>query len=78
MVYCNYISNTNESVTYAYGARCDDITGEVIFDFGKDTIEVVKTPKMEEAPKRHIKSLYGKYSSDFKKGIFKQKISYEI
>lgn len=77
MVYCNYVKNTNDSVTYAYGGTVNDITGEVIFCFTEDVVEVTKVPKTEDAPKRHIMRLYGAQRDNFLKGIFKEKISYE-
>lgn len=77
MVYCNYVKNTNDSVTYAYGGTVNDITGEVVFRFTEDAVEVTKVPKTEDAPKRHIMRLYGAQRDNFRKGIFKEKISYE-
>lgn len=77
MVYCNYIKNNDESVTYAYGGTVEDISGEVTFHFVTDMIEIVKTPKTEDAPKRHIKRLYGMHKNNFLKGVFKEKIAYE-
>ncbi len=77
MVYCNYIKNDNETVTYAYGGIVDDITGEVVFHFAKDAVEVTRTPIIEDAPKRHIMRLYGMHRDNFLKGIFKEKIAYE-
>ena len=78
MVYCDYIGNTNNTVTYSYGSRVDDITGNVIFDFCDDTIEIINSPKnSEDAPMRHIKRLYTKHRNKFKNKIFNKKISYE-
>lgn len=36
MIYCHYISHTWDTVTYAYGATIDDITGVVVFHFWKE------------------------------------------
>ena len=78
MVYCDYISNTNNTVTYAYGSRVDDITGKVIFDFSRDIIKIINSPKnSEDAPMRHIKRLYTKHRNKFKNKIFNEKNSYE-
>lgn len=78
MVYCDYISNINNTVTYAYGSRVDDITGKVIFDFSSDVIEIINSPNSsEDAPVRHIKRLYTKHRNKFKNKIFNKKISYE-
>lgn len=77
MVYCDYIKNDDKTVTYAYGGDVNDISGELVFHFDKDTIEIVKLPETDNAPERHIMSLYGMHMDNFKKGIFKQKICYE-
>ena len=36
MIYCHYISHTWDTVTYAYGATIDDITGVAVFHFWKE------------------------------------------
>ena len=77
MVYCDYVKHDDNSVTYRYGGRVDDISGIVIFHFVDDMIEVTKTPDTEDAPKRHIISLYGIQRENFKNGIFQDKISFE-
>lgn len=79
MVYCNYKSHTEDTVTYAYGQTIGDITGELIFHFGEEEgIEIVHEPKVHGVIGRQIHSLYGKHREEFKQGIFKEKIAYEI
>ena len=77
LVYCDYKEHTEDSVTYAYGGDYEDITGILVFHFNDDLIEIAKEPNTEPAPMRHIKSLYGTQRENFKKGVFKKKISYE-
>lgn len=77
MVFCNYRSNTDKDVTYAYGASPEDITGVVTFHYRDDLIEIEKAPDKEEPPARHISWLYKKHRNNFKNGIFKKKISFE-
>lgn len=78
MVYCNYKSHTQDSVTYAYGQTIGDITGEVIFFFKEENgVEVVKKPEKHLVIMRQINSLYRRNRDEFKKGIFKEKIAYE-
>lgn len=77
LVYCDYKENTEDTATYLYGGDCEDITGIIVFHFNSDVIEIVKEPDVEPAPMRHIKRLYGTQRENFKKGIFKEKISYE-
>ena len=47
MVYCKYVSNTDCTVTYQYGARVDDITGLLVFRFseGEEGFEIIKEPE---------------------------------
>ena len=47
MVYCKYVSNTDCTVTYQYGARVDDITGLLVFRFseGEEGLEIIKEPE---------------------------------
>lgn len=78
MVYCNYIRNSESSVTYAYGATVEDITGELVFDFKNDMIEINKDPEKGSVIPNHIKRLYGKYKKSFKNGLYPRKIAYEI
>ncbi|HJC49133.1 MAG TPA: hypothetical protein H9754_00905 [Candidatus Anaerostipes avistercoris] len=77
MVYCNYKSHNKETATYAYGGTVDDITGELVFYFQKDAVEIIKEPLNGNAPMRHIMSLYGAHRKQFKSGCFKKKIAYE-
>lgn len=78
MVYCNFKEKTDTTVTYMYGAVVNDVTGELIFHFTEDIIEIVTPPKKEKVYMKYIKRLYGKQRENFQKGIFKEKIAYEI
>lgn len=78
MVYCNYKSHTDNTVTYTYGDTIDDITGELIFHFGEEEgIEIVREPDKYKVIMRQIHSLYGMHRKEFKQGVFKEKIAYE-
>jgi hypothetical protein len=79
MVYCDYRSHTDDTATYAYGETIDDITGVLVFHFGKEEgIEIIKKPERHGVIGRQINSLYGIHREEFKKGIFKEKIAYEV
>lgn len=79
MVYCHYKSHTEDMATYAYGETIDDMTGELIFHFGaEEGIEIVRKPEKYVVLLRHINKVYGKHRDEFKQGIFKEKIAYEI
>lgn len=78
MVYCDYKSHTDDTVTYAYGETIRDITGELIFHFGEEEgIEIVNKPERYPVRMGQIHSLYGRHRNEFKHGIFKEKIAYE-
>lgn len=78
MVYCNYKEHTQDTVTYFYGETVDDITGELVFHFGKEEgIEIIREPDIHAVIGRQIHSLYGMHRREFKQGIFKERIAYE-
>ena len=77
MVYCNYIDNDKDSATYAFGALASDITGQIVFFFKSDEIEIIKVPEGDMAPKRHIDRLYLREKENFLNGVFRKKIAYE-
>lgn len=78
MVYCNYKEHTKDTVTYFYGETIDDITGELVFHFGKEEgIEIVRKPDIHAVIGLQIHSLYRMHRREFKQGIFKEKIAYE-
>lgn len=78
MVYCDYMSDTGNSVTYAFGGLVQDITGVIKFNLPDGSFDIEKEPEKFHVSIRYIYSLFNKYLSDFLKGIFKPKISYEI
>ena len=77
MICCNYISNNDEVVRYAYGGDSTDITG--IIEFNVDLKYFTKIKKQENSyvSMRSINRLIGKYRSDFLKRVFKEKIAFE-
>ena len=77
MVYCNHISHDNRTAVYAFGAYDSDITGELVFSFLDDKINILKKPETEMAPIRHIERLYRREKAAFLDGHFKNKIAYE-
>ena len=77
MVYCNYLENDKQSVTYLFGAYASDITGKIRFSFLEDKIDLIEEPQKEMAPKRHIERLYRREKRNFLSGVFKKKIAYE-
>lgn len=78
MVYCDYISNTENSVTYAFGGLTRDITGVIKFNLPDGSFDIEKEPEKSHVSIRYLYSLFNKYRQDFLKGVFKPKISYEI
>lgn len=58
MIFCHYISHTWDTVTYAYGATIDDITGVVVFHVWKEEgIEIIRKPERYVILWRHIQSV---------------------
>ncbi len=78
MIYCDYISDTGDSVTYAFGGLVTDITGILTFNLSDGSFEIEKDPENSHVAIRYIIRLFFKYREDFLQGIFKPKISYEI
>jgi len=78
MVYCDYMSNTGNSVTYAFGGLVQDITGVIKFNLTDGSFDIEKEPEQSHVAIRYLYRLFNKYRTDFLKGIFKPKISYEI
>ena len=77
MVYCDYKSNTADSVTYAYGGLTSDITGEVVFNFRDGSFDVEKEPTRSSVPIRHLVWMYQNHKNEFIQGIFRPKLSFE-
>ena len=78
MVYCNLLSNTENTVTYMYGAYEDDITGIFKVDLKDKSLEIIKEPeKKNYVFIRHIQYAIKKHYSGFLKGIFPDKIIYD-
>lgn len=78
MVYCKLISVTNRIVRYAIGGYVNDITGELILHRDTNEYEVVKVPENSKVYRTHIECMLRKHFKEFQKGIFKEKIAYEI
>ena len=79
MIYCHYISHTWDTVTYAYGATIDELTGVVVFHFWKEEgIEIIRKPERYVVLWRHIQSVYHRYLEEFRRGVFLKKLAREI
>ena len=77
MVYCNYKSHTESTVTYNYGGHPSDLTGVIVFNVDGSGFEVVKEPEADVVYTRSLRYLYNKYKADFSSRDFKSKISFE-
>ena len=78
MVYCKLIVKTKDKALYQYGGLYNDLTGILEIDAKNETIKIIQEAQQSITFVRHIQSLYNKYKEDFKKGIFKDQIAYEI
>ena len=77
MVYCDYEKKTNSTVIYSYGGDTKDVTGLIEFKTDGSGYRVIKEPEKSTVYARSLIRLLGKYKSDFSKGEFREKISYE-
>lgn len=77
MIFCNYKSENEKTVTYLFGGHPSDITGEIIFAKDGTYFEIAKEPNEEKVYLRSIRNLYDKYKVDFSQNIFGEKISFE-
>ena len=77
MVYCNLAEVNDEFVTYAIGGRTDDITGKLTVNLKSGNWEI-EQPENSQVAERHVASMLGKAFPDFKKGVFKERLSYQI
>lgn len=78
MVYCNLKENRKDSAVYNIGTTIGDLSGEVVFYASGREPELTQQAKKEPVRNKHIAKIYGKYYDDFAKGIFKEKIAYEV
>ena len=78
MVYCKLIKATEESAKYLMGGSGGDMTGILVYNRKEDSFEGEKEPDESTVYKAHLKSMICKYIEEFRKGIFKEKIGYEI
>ena len=79
MVYCNYVSHDEEIARYRYGGYVSDITGIVDFELNGKGFYVVKEPdrNIDYLP-AVLMRLYPLAMKKFRKGLFPEKLSYEI
>lgn len=77
MVFCDFIEKTDKTVKYAFGVTPEDVSGEFVFDFVEKKLDIIKAPKTEDAPIRHLYRLLRMNQEEFEKGNFKKKMSYE-
>ena len=78
MVYCKIKVRNADSAVYSIGTQIDDMTGEITFFQDNRPPKLNKQAQKYPIREMHIIRLYGKHMSDFKKGVFKDKIAYEI
>ena len=77
MIFCNYQSNTNSTVTYRFGGTTNDITGLFVYDFVNKNLHVIEEPKKDYYPVRHLLRLIRSKQPQFEQKIFEENLSYE-
>lgn len=78
MVYCKFLKKYDNNISYAIGARSNDLTGEIKIDLDGRGYEIIKQPRVEEVYPLFIDKMLIKYLNVFKEGIIPKKMSYEI
>ena len=78
MVYCNLKEKRKDSAVYNIGTTVGDLSGEVVFYADMREPELLQQAKNEPVRTKHIAKIYGKYYGEFAKGVFKEKLAYEI
>lgn len=77
MLYCNLIQAKSGSAVYSFGATTSDITGEVEFFSTPEKPKILRQPNVKGVSISTLLKLAAKYTNEFKKENFPQKISYE-
>lgn len=78
MVYCKLIKETKHTVKYAIGGFANDLTGELLLRKGTDTYEVIKQPENSKVYKIHIERMLRLHHEEFERGVYREKLAYEI
>ena len=76
-ILCNYMCHDEATVTYAFGAVLEDITGVIRFNLADGSYEIVKWPEKTEVCPIVFRKLCSKYQADFANRIFKDKIAFQ-
>ena len=78
MVYCNLLSAEGSKLIYAIGGSTDDITGKLVINLEDRSYDIIKEPERTKVYARHISSMVGRAWNRFEKGIYPERLSYEI
>ena len=78
MVYCNFMKRDGDLLYYTIGGNIDDLTGVICIDYVNQEYTVLKKPGASNVYYRHIDSMLRKAQKDFERGIFRERLAYEI
>lgn len=76
MVFCKLIEVLTDKAVYAIGGCTSDLTGKMWISRAMDEYEIEKWPDESKVYRVHVERLLRKYSDDFKKGVFPEKLAY--
>ena len=76
-IYADYFSDDENSVTYLFGGKTEDLTGLVCFKTDGSGFEVIRNPAESVVVLQSLTSLYNKHKEAFQNRNFNSKISYE-
>lgn len=78
MVYCDFLSQQDNILTYAIGGLVDDITGKLIVDIDDFSFEVVEKPHNSMVFERHIRAMLYNAMTRLRNGEKIERLAYEI
>ena len=78
MVFCNLISSEGKKAIYSIGGSPEDLTGRLSIDAEKGIYEAKKYPEKTTVYLSHIGAMIRKHEDEFDKGIFNERLAYQI
>ena len=78
MIYCNLERIKGSRILYSVGGRVTDITGQVVVDYKTKEYDLLKKPDHSTAYDYFLRRLFDREQANYEKGVFRNKISYEI
>lgn len=78
MVFCNLLSKNDEYLEYAIGGSPNDLSGRLRVNHKDLSYVLITAPEHTKVYGRHIAAMLSRAKRDYKKGIFEEKLAYQI